>query len=343
MEGTLRYNYRMKCAKGFLALFFVFMATAYGLQPTSLSAYTETSSGPEVLVTLSPENPGANEDVTATLQSFSLDLDRSQISWYINDEEKTSGPAIKFFKFRMGPSGTEVRLTVRVDAGDDLTAEKTLVMNPANVDLVYEAQTYVPPLYRGKAPPTQGSIVRITAMPSFIDGNGNKIPQESLIYEWQKNFSKDFGASGRGKDIFLVTMPTGLSSTNIKVRVSDSSGVLVAENKLSLSPTTPDVRFYEEHPLLGTRYERALGRAISMRSTELSLRAEPFGLYVSGAPLFYSWSIDGSGVVPHADAKNVLTLRQGTGTKGSSVLSMVVKNTLNSISSAGSLLINFGK
>lgn len=311
--------------------------------PSGLSAYTETSTGPEILVTLSPANPGANQQVTATLQSFALDLDRSDISWYVDEVKKDSGPARKTFSFRMGPAGEELRLSVHVETPDGIVAEKVLTMNPANVDLVWEAVTYAPPLYKGKAQPSPGSLIRVVALPSFTDNRGGAVGSEKLIYEWQKDFSKDFGASGRGKSSFTFTMSDGLASTDISVRVSDESGVLVAENKLSLSPKQPIIRLYEEHPLEGTLYERAINNTLSMRATEFTLRAEPFGLYASGAPLDYAWQVDSSVATPHNDARNLLTLRQDKGTSGSSALSLSISNLAKSLTAATNLVINFGK
>ncbi len=329
----------------FVVLFFLFAfsLTAYCFLPSPVHAYTETSEGPEILVTLSPANPGANQSVTASLQSFSLDLERAAISWYLDDARKDSGPAHKTFTFHTGQTGKEMRLAVHVDTQEGLTADKVLVINPANVDLMWEAATYVPPLYRGKSLPTPGSLVRVVALPSFVGNDGGRLRSENLIYDWERDFSKVFAASGRGKNIFVFTMPDGFASVDIGLRVSDESGGLVAENKLSLTPIAPSIRFYEEHPLEGTRYAHALTKSFDLRASEFTLRAEPFGMFASGAPLDYLWQVDGTAATPHTEAKNLLTLRQNKGSSGSSSLSLTITNLTKSLSAAVELMINFGK
>jgi len=294
-----------------------------------------------VIAKITPESPGANTDVEIVLQSFSIDLDDAVIAWYEDGVKKIEGPARKTYTFRTGQAGKSMRVAVTITWGT-IIAEKVFVVNPADVDLVWEASTYTPAIYKGKAPISPGSTVLITAIPSFVSEAGGKLPASDLVYTWERDFSTLHSQSGKGKRTLAIEMK-GRSETTVKLSVREASGALSASNKIILRPTNPVLRFYEEHPLLGTKYERALGPNFVLRSEENTLRTEPYGMYSSGEPLMYKWLVDGRDAIEHQESRNLITVRKEKESKGRSTLSLTVSNPSKFLTVLGQLIVSFGE
>jgi hypothetical protein len=64
--------------------------------------------------------------------------------------------------------------------------------------LLWQANdAYVPPFYKGKALLTEGSDVKIVAMPEIKSGSGTINPK-NLTYSWKKDYTNDPDGSGYG-------------------------------------------------------------------------------------------------------------------------------------------------
>ena len=55
----------------------------------------------DIILSVSPENPNPNQNVTATLSSYSIDLDKANISWSVNGQETSMGIGKKSFYFEI--------------------------------------------------------------------------------------------------------------------------------------------------------------------------------------------------------------------------------------------------
>ena len=147
----------------------------------------------------SPENPGANTQVSANITSYTFDVNRSAIAWIINGKVAGSG---KNFSFTTGNLGSKTELRVSAITPDEKPLSKYFTFQAAEVDLLWETSSYIPPSYQGKAlPPPQASI-KVTAVPQGI-----KTAASRLIYEWRRNDKNLPDSSGQGKNTLNFYSP----------------------------------------------------------------------------------------------------------------------------------------
>ncbi len=81
---------------------------------------------------------------------------------------------------------------------------KDIPITPEDLDIIWQANSYVPPFYEGKAlfPPV--GTVSFVAMPGFIDSNGNPVNPKKLIYTWSQDTTVLGDKSGYGKNVLTV-------------------------------------------------------------------------------------------------------------------------------------------
>jgi hypothetical protein len=98
-----------------------------------------------------PEKPGANQDVYAEIESYAIDLSRSQVTWLINGVIKKQGFGERTFSFKTGPLGSSMNLRVVAISPQGQSIEEEIVIQTSEVDLIWKADSYTPPFYKGKA------------------------------------------------------------------------------------------------------------------------------------------------------------------------------------------------
>src|SRR3989338_993377 len=113
-------------------------------------AYAQSDNS--MFVRSSPEAPGAFEETTLSLVSYSFNLDTSQISWTLDGKAALSGSGKKSFTFTTKNVGSTSTIDIKVTPAGGEALNQRVVVRPANVDLLWQAtDSYVPPFYRGKA------------------------------------------------------------------------------------------------------------------------------------------------------------------------------------------------
>ena len=164
----MNYNI-IKITKIFSITFFVFAV--------SLFAHAQTPSfGEVVLFDVSPENPRPNQIVTIDIESFSIDLDRADsITWLINNEVVSRGAGIKQMQFETGKLGSHSVIDVVVRGTSMGAITESITIAPTEVDLIWEADSYTPPFYSGKALPASDADITIVAISQFVTSSGTKL------------------------------------------------------------------------------------------------------------------------------------------------------------------------
>ena len=132
-------------------------------------------------VTVVPERPAPNERVALSVVSYLTDLNRGEIFWYINDELRERGVGKTSFSFTVKEAGSISRVDIVINTAEGARIAKKLTFRPADMDFMWEALTYTPPFYKGKALLSAESPVKIVVMPHFVSGNGKTIPSRSLV------------------------------------------------------------------------------------------------------------------------------------------------------------------
>ena len=282
----------------------------------------------DLVLNISPENPGPNQDVTATLSSHAINLDNANISWALNNQKVMVGIGKKSFSFKMGDIGSSNTLSVTVDTIDGQSILKTITITPADVDILWEASdSYTPPFYRGKAlVPSQGTF-KIVAIPNLLDQSG-KVSANNLSYLWNKDGSIQTDSSGWGKSYFVFQNSYLDKGNTIDVKVSNISGSVNAENQITLQTGNPKIIFYENDPILGTKWEKALTDGYQIDTNGETLVAEPYFFSpedISSPNLTFDWSLNGESITT-PDPKNILSIKPEAGQSGNATIELNVNN-----------------
>ncbi|MBI4114891.1 MAG: hypothetical protein HY445_03555 [Candidatus Niyogibacteria bacterium] len=278
------------------------------------------------LITLEPASPGPNQQVTARLTSFSFDVDRSHLTWTRNGSVVLSGIGAKILRFSTQDVGRTESLHVvaRTTDGKEFRAAKEFVIG--DFDLLWSAQTTIPPEYRGKALPTTSSLITVSAYPQFFTG-GNKIQNGSLIYEWSIDGKREGSASGAGKQTirFQASLAPRAIHT-VALKLSNLQKSINIEKAILIGLTTPEVLLYEERPLEGPHFAEALTKRNIIAGRTIYLRAVPYFFSRDERPqIDYLWSVGNEEVAKDA-TPNIFEIETIAGNKGSPVITIFIKH-----------------
>lgn len=284
-------------------------------------------------VKVNPPIPGPNVPVQITIESYLTDLYKANISWSLNGTVLLRGLGKNTFSFQNGPSGetTYVSLSIITNTGE--TVYKSFSFTPVGVTIMWEADTYTPPFYKGKAMMTPQANVRIIAVPEKTT-IGDPLGAGNLVYGWKKGDYIDNVASGYGKNVYSFAGPPPLTIEKITLNVSSVDDSAQSEMQIYLPQVRPFILFYEKDPLLGVRYDKPFDTETTLNKKELSVSAEPyfFSNERGEAPtLRYSWSVNGKTVQNYG---RTITLRNDNGVKGASLVSLSMRGITQTFQTA---------
>lgn len=281
----------------------------------------------QISFSVSPSVPRPNQLVTAKIASYSSDLNRLQISWYVNDQLVKKEVGATQHEFLIGDLGKLTKLRVVILKLDGSTLEKNYTFRPAEVDLIYEAQTFTPPFYEGKAYFSRQSSVKISAMPQALNKNGQFIDPKNIIYKWYVDGSVIQDQSGYGKQSFLYTGKLLSKSVKIGVDISTIEEGSVANSSIFINPVTPEVLIYEKSPTLGTLYNKIVSDNFSINKPEIEFEASPFSFKkdsVLNLSTIYEWSLNGSKI--NSPNQSSLVFRNEENKQGQASIGVSVSN-----------------
>jgi hypothetical protein len=285
-----------------LGIQFIIFATSLLMLGSSVFAqeiqlYDES----DIIVDVSPEVPGPNEEVTLRLKSYSFNLNNYFIVWYENGEQKAADYGNKEFKFKTGSSGSITSVTAVLDIGDQ-SFRKELRFSPSQVDLLWEAiDAYTPPFYKGKALPIQQSALRITAIPETLLLAPSDAPK--LVYYWDRNYQRDINKSGFGRQSFTINGDPLIETEKITVMTNDRR-----ENSFATSTITipmdaykPKILFYQENEQGRILTNKALNTNSSVVGDTIKLSFHPLNMSSTQEnfiDMFVNWNINNEEQAP---------------------------------------------
>jgi len=271
-------------------VFFFFILLFFFLIP--LISQAQTSIGSHIYLTTTPEVPVAGKLITISLSYPLSDLTRARISWYVNNTLQSQGVGKTKIDVPMGKVGerTSVQVSITTQEGKFLT--QTIALTPSSVYILWETDTYTPSLYKGKALPTQGSTLRLTAVPTFIK-NGVEINPKDLYYTWSiGGVSK--GDAIKGGQVIEVPFDKKSTKTSISVSVANANKTVISKENITITAAKPDVVFYENNSVSGILYNKAIPSVFTSPKKTFSFIAEPFyvpsSVFLAGE---YNWKING--------------------------------------------------
>ena len=129
-------------------------------------------------------------------------------------------------------------------------------------------------------------------MANFRTTGGTALDPSTLSYKWTVDDTQIANSSGIGKNVVIVASPLQYRARTVSVAIASRDGSLVGGDSLSLSPQEPSVRIYENDPLLGIRFDRALVNTFTITGAESTLYGAPFSVPTTyGAP-FLQWFVN---------------------------------------------------
>lgn len=304
-------NKKKKSLILFFALIYVFSALSVNAQLKS----------DDISLSINPKQPGPNETVSATLASYSVDLNKTLITWSINGQALLQNVGQKTFSFRTGESGIQTILGIKIDTTDGSSINKQLVINPATIDLLWEAvDSYTPPFYKGKALVPSEGAVKVVALLNSNNSNG-------VVYNWKLDEKSKIDSSGYGKNYYYF-QKTYLDRINkIDLGAINILGNSIGSNSIQIGNSNPKILFYKKDPNLGTKWEEALTDGFNIKSTGETIVLEPYFITPKNlnlSNLKISWTL-GNSPISTPDIKNELNIKPET-TGGSSNIQIDIEN-----------------
>lgn len=305
----------------FFGFSFVFAQTGLPGLPGTISF-----SGEDFSLDVSPDALSPGTEVSVSLTSYSFDLDRSKITWSRNGKIVLEGTGKKQYQFKTGSLGEQETIKAIVISPSGNKSERARSFILADVDLLWEAKTSRPVFYPGKTLSTLRSKVKVVAEPHFIS-EGRRISPKNLIYKWFLGDELFQERSGFGKQSFEFQIPIiAFQGQEARVEVSSSKEALRAAKTIFIPVSEPKVLIYQEDPLQGPKFNRALASLKVTSPNQIDFRAAPY--YFSSLNLAYGWSVNGKPAEKN-EPLNLLNLKINEGFLGDILLNLKAENLDN--------------
>ena len=307
------------------------MLTVFGCMIMALPAFAQslgTAAPAPIQYIVSPENPGPNALVYIEAQGIGNFLGNSNVVWTENGKTVSSGAGVRTFSFTTGPVGTETIIGVSIDTTGYGLITHSFDFNPSLINLVWEANTTIPPFYAGKPLASPGSSIRVVAFPDVMVG-GVKQDASNISFQWKLDDVADPSQSGLGRNVFMLS--ANQLHMNADVTVDAQIGNATAGHGEIVIPfSQPQIVFYMHDPLRGVLYNQALGSTLAMPAQEETLRAEPYFFSIESIArdgLQFSWQLNGTDTTGPNTAGGELTVRQTGSGQGSATVSASMQNS----------------
>lgn len=289
-----------------LFTFFVF------IQTTSATTFSE------VAIQLQPEYPKPGDKVQISLKSYSQNLQGLNIEWLIGDNVLLKeGQGLTDLTLTAPLLGEQINLTIKVSG----VVMATYSITPTAVDILWEAQTYTPKYYLGRALPVDSSQIIAVAIPHL---GGEEKDTTKLIYNWYKGGKFLINSSGAGKSTLTTASPGLYDDYNLSVEVTDSLGKVLGQNGVHITTIEPKLIFYNILPLVGTNFSRALStNSVNSSVIENLFTAIPYYFSINEPQeLAYTWKISNAQSIQETQPNN-LTI---TSTRQGSTISLIAQH-----------------
>jgi hypothetical protein len=314
----------------------LFFGTLVAFLPLAASAASQFDN---FTLQITPGSPGPNQPVKAEVISYSMDINGATIVWMVNNKVVASGIGIKKIDLTTGPAGSITRINVDVTtiSGNSMSQSATLLTH--DIDLLWHADSYTPPYYFGKGLLATKSAVTITAIPHLYK-NGQRLAPDYLIYEWRLDDWNLPDKSGYNKQA-LTFVADGFSVHRkhlIEVTVSDRGRTVSAGKSLTLTPSNvEDVLLYQNNPLSGPLYNKAIAKIDLPAGTDTQLIAVPFHFALANLEaLDYLWNVNGIQDAEVPTKPYLFNFRSLSDAGGSVNVGLQISNKLHPTQSASS-------
>lgn len=284
----------MQVQKTILAL----LILAFAAIPVHAQISSPNTEG-RIVISMTPESPVAGEYVRLSAASATVDLQKSDVTWYADTKIIAQGEGITEAGISAGPAGSAVDVVVIAQSADGTAATGEAFIRPTIVDIVWESDSYTPPFYKGRALPSAGTNIRAQAMTNFRLTGGTPVPAGDITYTWRRNGAVTQTASGRGRSFAIFPAPTLFGTDVIEVETVSADGTLSGKTRVNISSVEPVLVLYENHPVFGIFYSKAFGQTATVKDAEVTFAAVPYFAEAGSADdpqLVYQWQVNGQNI-----------------------------------------------
>lgn len=284
---------------------------------------------------LQPSLPSPGEVVTVTLNDYGGGGFGSKITWLLDGVEVNNSSNKRSIEVLAGPDGSKSTIEAVLTSPNNGTQIVSHTIRPLYLDLIIEPQTHVPDFYTGRALPSVGSVVNVTALLS-----GTSIATSDLIYTWKVGQIVLEGGPLRGQNQISFIAPQGRQFV-LSLQVTNLSGVALAKRTMYVPSVAPKLLFYGVNELYGTNHRPVTANYIFVGNS-VSILAEPFYLdsKVYNDPDIATWKLNNKEF--SSDNNPYLIDLQRVGFGGNVDLNFHVRSTTNFLQGAEEdIVINF--
>ncbi len=283
----------------------------------------------DVSVDFFPELPQANEEVLFRIKSNLVNLTSADITWSVDGKKAKSGVGITTFSIRTKDVGVQTKINVTIFAVGGYAINKEIVIVPSSLDILWETVgSNVPPFYKGKALPTNMATIKYVAIPNVKNGSGTFVNPKEFVYRWEKDYELDIDSSGYGKNTYTVDMGIIDDSENVGVTSNLRGGGGSAQKYITTGVYDPKIVWYANSPLFGPQFERAINDGFTIKSSDVSIFAEPFFTSPKGlvdGNLSYNWQLNSEELGPQKTG-NILTMHRNNNNQGTAEVKLTIEN-----------------
>ncbi len=318
----------------FLKVTLIF-SLAFILSATSLHAQ-----GNQINFDVAPQVPAPYDNVIVSITNFSTDLDRSQISWLLNGKAQQSGIGVKSFTFTAGAKGTISTVTVKVQPTNGPLLQSSITIIPQDVDILWEAKTYTPPFYKGKALHTTEADLFFVAIANFVTSKGVPVNPSTLVYKWSQDGTVLADRSGYGRNTFSYTGTILSKPVTMTVEVSTLKNDSRARKSITVTPEATMAILYENSPVYGILFNRAATDSFPLTAKEGKFEVFPYyfsGKNRSDADIQYSWKLNSAPLLVSKN-QHSMVFRNETDGSGTALVNVSISNLSKLLQNASAQL-----
>ena len=264
-----------------LSSFFILLAALGGLFLVfGGNAAAQTFDGSietrDIKMVLDPPTPGTNETVSVSVESLIVNVNRMRITWFVDGEAVLSGIGETEITITTKDQGSLSRVEAYIQVDGDTNLRKWIQIAPADLDMLWQADTHTPPFYRGKALPTPESFISIIGLPN-LRNEGAETQEQTVIFNWTQNGRNLPDDSGYGANPLIIRNDFLKLEERIELTAIHTDGVSRSSQLVTIDIVQPIVNIYEE----GTYLRNANQTEGVSFGQGLTFVAEPFFYSVS--------------------------------------------------------------
>jgi hypothetical protein len=299
----------------------------------------------QIDVNVTPTFPKPGDSVNISLEAYGINLDKAPIKWSVDGKVAKESIGAKSFDIKAGKLGEQTVITIEIQPPYSNLMVKTITINPQSVDIIWEADTYTPPFYKGKAMFTPQEKAVFVAMPNITDPSGVQTDPKTLTYKWSRDQEVLGHLSGYGQN--YLTYTGNILMRPVETRVEINNGNASASGYIYVTTKDPETYLYEKNPLYGIMFNKEISNNFVFGDKEertLAVFPYFFGINSRSANnLKYKWTLNYNQVeVPENQSE--ITLRNVDKLEGRSLINVTTKNKSNFLQEAATkTYVDFSK